>query len=134
LPWNLISADGAVNKFRNKNTFADLGQQGNDGSHLLPWYVPSGGWKSRDHFEPARGKGLVARATLYFIVAHPNYISTEVYSPAQIATLIAWSNADPPGDYEKHRNQTIYEVQGNRNPFIDFPSWVDKVDFASGLS
>jgi deoxyribonuclease-1 len=131
---HLITADGAVNKFRNKNTFADLGQQGDDGRHRLPVYVPSGGWKKDGHFEPARGKGLVARATLYFIVAHPNYISTDVYSSEQIETLIAWSKAEEPSDYEKHRNQTIYEVQGNRNPFIDFPDWVEKVDFERGMS
>ena len=131
---HLITADGAVNKFRNKDTYADLGQQGDDGQHRLPLYIPSGGWKRDGHFEPARGKGLVARATLYFIVAHPNFISTEVYSPEQIKTLIEWSKAEMPSDYEKHRNETIFEVQGNRNPFIDFPDWVEKVHFERGMS
>lgn len=131
---HLITADGAVNKFRNKNTFADLSQSGDDGRHRLPVYVPSGGWKRGDHFEPARGKGLVARATLYFFVAHRNFISTDVYSSEQIETLIAWSKAEAPTDYEQHRNQTIFEVQGNRNPFIDFPDWVDMVDFSRGVN
>jgi endonuclease I/V8-like Glu-specific endopeptidase len=131
---HLITADGTINKFRNKDTYADLGQLGDDGRSSLPVYIPSGGWKKDGHFEPARGKSLVARATLYFIVAHPNFISTQVYSSAQIETLIAWSNSEEPSDYEKHRNQTIYEIQGNRNPFIDFPDWVDKVDFIRGMS
>lgn len=131
---HLITADGSVNKFRNKDTFADLGQQGDDGRSRLPIYVPSGGWKRDGHFEPANGKGLVARATLYFIVAHRNFISTEVYSSNQLKTLITWSKAEKPSDYEKHRNQTIYEVQGNRNPFIDFPDWVEKVDFERGMN
>jgi len=131
---HLITADGTVNKFRNKNTFANLGGQGDDGSDRLPVYVPSGGWKSRKHFEPKRGKGLVARATLYFIVAHPKFLSKEVYSPEQIATLIQWSTDEPVTPYEQHRNETIYEVQGNRNPFIDFPAWVNQVDFERGMS
>lgn len=130
---HLISADGEVNQIRNKNPFANLDQRGDDGRDRLPVYVQSGGWKRDGYFEPARGKGLVARATLYFIVAHPNFISTEVYSPEQIETLIEWSNTEQPTDYEKHRNETIYEVQGNRNPFIDFPDWVNKVDFEKGL-
>ncbi|MEO0899455.1 MAG: endonuclease [Bacteroidota bacterium] len=131
---HLITSDGAVNKFRNKDTYADLGKEGDDGRDRIPLYIPSGGWKRDGHFEPARGKGLVARATLYFIVAHPEFISKEVYSLSQIKTLISWAKAEEPNDYEKHRNQTIFEVQGNRNPFIDFPEWVDLVDFERGLS
>lgn len=38
---------------------------------------------------------------------------------------IEWSKAEGPTDYEKDRNQTIYEAQGNRNPFIDFQLWVE---------
>lgn len=130
---HLITADGAVNKFRNKDTYADLRQQGNNGRDRIPLYIPTGGWKRDGHFEPARGKSLVARATLYFIVAHPMLISKEVYSVEQINTLKEWSAAELPSDYEIHRNQTIFEVQGNRNPFIDYPEWVEKVDFQKGL-
>lgn len=40
---------------------------------------------------------------------------------------------NPPSLYERHRNQAIFERQGNRNPFIDHPEWVGKVDFRQGL-
>lgn len=31
--------------------------------------------------------------------------------------------------YERHRNEAIAEIQGNRNPFIDVPEWANAVDF-----
>jgi endonuclease G len=53
---------------------------------------------------------------------------------ARIATLIDWHAGDPVSEYEKHRNQAIFEAQGNRNPFIDHEDWVAAVDFDQGLS
>ena len=35
--------------------------------------------------------------------------------------------------YERHRNMAISGKQGNRNPFIDFPEWAERVDFEKGL-
>lgn len=36
-------------------------------------------------------------------------------------------------DYERHRNQAILEVQGNRNPLIDHPEWAEHIKFSRGL-
>jgi hypothetical protein len=52
------------------------------------------------------------------------------------STLLAWHKAHPPTDYERNRNNLIYSGvsisgitrgQGNRNPFIDFPQFVDGI-------
>ena len=40
-------------------------------------------------------------------------------------TLIAWHLQDPPNAQEVLRNEVIYGFQGNRNPFIDHPEWVE---------
>ncbi|KRE48041.1 endonuclease I family protein [Paenibacillus sp. Soil724D2] len=69
-------------------------------------------------FEPEYGKGIVARATMYFITRYPNIINRN-YVDLQL--LIEWHQQFPVSLYEKHRNLAIYELQGNRNPFIDFP-------------
>jgi hypothetical protein len=34
---------------------------------------------------------------------------------------------DPPDAFEKHRNDVIESIQGNRNPFIDHPEWADSI-------
>ena len=51
----------------------------------------------------------------------------------RLETLLAWHAADPPGEYEHHRNQASAEKQGNRNPLIDFPGWASRIDFRFGL-
>lgn len=43
-----------------------------------------------------------------------------------LTDLLAWHHADPVDDYEIHRNNLLYtNYTKNRNPFIDFPEWVD---------
>ncbi len=82
-------------------------------------------------FEPEAGKGAVARATLYFLLRYPGEISQ--YSKDDLKTLIRWHKEYPVSLYEKHRNAAIFALQGNRNPFIDFPEWVDRIDFSRAL-
>ena len=42
--------------------------------------------------------------------------------------LLAWHHADPVDDYEIHRNNLLFKnFTNNRNPFIDFPEWVDYI-------
>ncbi len=41
-----------------------------------------------------------------------------------LADLIEWHKLDPVDDFERQRNDVIYEAQGNRNPFIDHPEYV----------
>lgn len=45
----------------------------------------------------------------------------------RLSTLIQWHRDDPPDDKERRRNDIVQQYQGNRNPFIDFPDWVDCV-------
>ena len=41
--------------------------------------------------------------------------------------LLAWHNADPVSQWEIDRNNNVENKQGNRNPFVDHPSWVDLI-------
>ena len=54
-----------------------------------------------------------------------------------LSDLLEWHKLDPVDEYEIHRNNLIYKnFQHNRNPFIDFPDWVDMIwgENASNLS
>ncbi len=42
-----------------------------------------------------------------------------------LSVLIQWHHLDPPDDRERIRNGVVFAFQGNRNPFIDHPEWVD---------
>jgi endonuclease I len=70
-------------------------------------------------------------------VAEPNLILTDnaslitqssgnasVAYMGLLATLLQWHAADPVDDRERLRNETVFNYQGNRNPFVDHPEWV----------
>ncbi|MDX1613295.1 MAG: endonuclease [Candidatus Promineifilaceae bacterium] len=91
--------------------------------------------RTQFQFEPAAGKGPVARATLYFLLRYPGMIGDDVreLQKERLPILLQWHQSEPVTDYERHRNAAIFAAQGNRNPFIDFPDWVTKVDFDAGF-
>jgi endonuclease I len=42
-----------------------------------------------------------------------------------LTVLLAWHIEDPVDALEQDRNDLVFSFQGNRNPFIDHPEWVD---------
>lgn len=44
-----------------------------------------------------------------------------------LADILAWDADDPVDAFEEDRHEVVYSYQGNRNPFIDHPEWVDCV-------
>jgi endonuclease I len=93
------------------------------------------GKREEARFEPSAGKGEVARATLYYFLRYPNMMREAGggYDKARLNMILQWHKDHKVTPYEKHRNMAIFEMQGNRNPFIDFPDWASKVDFLLGL-
>ena len=43
------------------------------------------------------------------------------------ALMVKWHNDDPVDQIEITRNNAVYDIQGNRNPFIDRPSYVNEL-------
>jgi endonuclease I/chitodextrinase len=90
-------------------------------------------------FEPnAAFKGDIARMYFYFATRYENTVagysyamfngtSTQVFTTAFRDMLLAWHAADPVSAREIARNNAIYARQGNRNPYIDNPSYVNMV-------
>ncbi len=50
-----------------------------------------------------------------------------------VSVLLEWHEQDPVDDRERLRNDVVFQYQGNRNPFIDHPEWVDLL-FGDGLT
>ena len=82
-------------------------------------------------FEPAdEYKGDFARTYFYMVCCYQNLtwrynymINNNTYptlTPWSIDLLMRWHRDDPPSQKEKDRNEEVYKVQANRNPFIDF--------------
>ncbi|MCD9615805.1 endonuclease [Chryseobacterium gleum] len=97
-------------------------------------------------------KGDIARSLLYFAVRYEGklgsfntaYTTSANLTPATdqcpldgteeraidlpyVAMLKQWSAMDPVSQREIDRNNTIYTLQKNRNPFIDHPEWIDMI-------
>ncbi|MFJ7073486.1 endonuclease [Streptomyces sp. NPDC098781] len=83
-------------------------------------------------FEPERGKGAVARATLYFLLRYPGQVGdvAREFPEDRLPVLLRWHENEAVTEYERHRNAAIAEVQGNRNPLIDHPEWAREIDFS----
>jgi endonuclease I len=46
---------------------------------------------------------------------------------ALLSDLLKWNSQDPVDDFERNRNEVIYNYQHNRNPFIDHPEFVELI-------
>lgn len=67
-------------------------------------------------------RGDVARSHFYFAVRYARPIPA-----AEEAALREWHCQDPPDDVERARNEAIFALQNNRNPFVDRPDFVDYI-------
>jgi endonuclease I len=78
---------------------------------------------SQEVFEPPQDhKGNVARALFYFATRYELTIGK-----AEEEVLRKWNQEDPVDQEELDRNEEIFKVQQNRNPFVDFPELVDRI-------
>lgn len=67
-------------------------------------------------------KGELARSLLYMSVSYDLPIR------GSLDVLVDWHRNDPPSDEERWRNNLIEDLQGSRNPFIDYPHIVRLLD------
>ena len=75
-------------------------------------------------------KGNAARAIFYMAAAYNFPLAGNVNADDQDEQLLRdWHFADLPDNYEIARNEYIFNLQGNRNPFIDSVDYVCFIDF-----
>ncbi|CAM4031184.1 endonuclease [Shewanella aquimarina] len=134
---HLRPADVTVNSSRSNKDFA----AGGDEISEAP-----GNFTDADSFEPRdEVKGDVARMVFYMDVRYEGNDASgtpdlSVVSGVtgngeallgDLCTLYRWHQQDPVSDWERRRNNRVFEWQKNRNPFIDNSSWVSEIYGAS---
>ncbi|WP_298470516.1 endonuclease [uncultured Psychrobacillus sp.] len=98
-----------------------------------------GCYKTKNSFEPPdRVKGDVARILFYMATRYEagDRVDLELNEKlnngsapfhGKLSVLLEWHEQDPVDEFELNRNNVIQEWQGNRNPFIDHPEWVELI-------
>ncbi|MBQ8657442.1 MAG: endonuclease [Prevotella sp.] len=130
---HVLPTDGYVNNRRSNYPFGEVNNvtyQSNNG------YSKLGSCKTAGYngtvFEPNDEiKGDIARIYFYMITRYESScgswghdVFTTTYPGLTTWTLdmmMRWSKNDPVDEREIQRNNAVYEVQGNRNPYVDYP-------------
>lgn len=134
--FHIYPVDGYVNNRRADYAFGTVGSVswtsangGKLGTCNYPGYTGS-------VFEPIdEYKGDIARSIFYMMTCYQNQVqnwSSVMLSGNDLAPwfrdmLVSWSANDPVSQKEIDRNNAIYAIQNNRNPFIDEPYWVESI-------
>lgn len=133
----VVPTDGYVNGRRSNYPYGDVASASytsQNGSKLGTSAVSG---YTGTVFEPIdEYKGDFARIYFYMSVCYMDknlgQTTTSMYTngslkPWAIALLIQWHTLDPVSQKEINRNNDVYDEQGNRNPFIDYPELVGKI-------
>jgi len=73
-------------------------------------------------------RGDIARILFYLLVRYPESDSYNITCVAEsMEMLLEWNESDPVDAWELQRNERTYEIQGNRNPFIDCEEFADMI-------
>ena len=93
-------------------------------------------------FEPDdEYKGDFARTYFYMVTCYMNELPSwpgspqlnytanryKAFSTWSINMLMEWTRLDPVSEKEIKRNDAVYSIQGNRNPFIDHPELAEHI-------
>lgn len=134
---HVYPTDGYVNNRRGNYAFGEVGNASwtsQNGGKLGPNTVSG---FSGTVFEPIDDyKGDIARALMYVSVRYyqeDNSWSTSdmtnksVIKNWAMTMLLRWHEEDPVDEKEINRNNKVYNIQGNRNPFVDYPEFAPMI-------
>lgn len=135
--FHVYPTDGYVNNIRNNYPYGDVTNPtwtSQNGSKLGP--CADAGY-SQTVFEPIdEYKGDLARNYFYMSTRYQGEDASwsssgatnkSVILPWQVDVLLQWNQQDPVSTKEIDRNNAVYLIQNNRNPFVDNPQWVDSI-------
>ncbi|HRS54560.1 MAG TPA: endonuclease, partial [Bacteroidales bacterium] len=88
--------------------------------------LPGGSLYGGGIFEPRDAhKGKASRAIFYFVTRYGN---CNIFLDQQQENILRlWSKKFPPDSIEIRRNEDIYRIQKNRNPFVDYPQFLERI-------
>lgn len=135
--YNLMPCEGKINSTKSNYPMGIVvsGDKGNG------WTKVGEGTDGKKYWEPADPwKGDFARGYMYMATAYQDYTwkgtqALQILQQGAYPTLqkwaytlyIQWAKADKPDAIEIKRNNDVAKIQGNRNPYVDFPNLMEYV-------
>lgn len=144
---HILPVDGYVNNRRGNAPFGKVGNASWTSANGTKVGSCNVAGHSGTCFEPLdEFKGDIARIFLYFATRYEDEVTSsswkdpnidnnnplngtndQVYKDWYIEVLLDWHEQDPVSQKEIDRNNGIYNIQNNRNPFIDHPEWAEMI-------
>ena len=134
--YNLMPCESGINTKKSNYPMGEV-TRGDNGNG---WTKVGNGADGSKYWEPAdKWKGDFARGYMYMATAYQNFswvntglqiLEKNTYPTLQkwaYTLFIKWAKADKPDDVEIKRNEEVYQIQGNRNPYVDFPNLMEYV-------
>lgn len=135
--YNLMPCKSKINSTKSNYPMGKVvsGDKGNG------WTKVGEGTDGKKYWEPADPwKGDFARGYMYMATAYQDYnwVGTQALQILQqgayptlqkwaYTLYIQWAKADKPDALEIKRNNDVAKIQGNRNPYVDFPNLMEYV-------
>lgn len=117
---NIFACEGQINNYRGNLPYAEGGQ-----TVVVFDHVTECKMVKNTSFEPCDdAKGEIARSVMYGTVMY-SYTMTEIID--SIALALKWHLQHPKTERDTRRNNIVYTLQGNRNPFVDHPDYACKI-------
>lgn len=140
---NLYPSDSKANGQKSNSPLGEVGISSYDNGVIKVGQNTYPGGYVGKVFEPAdEYKGDFARTYFYMVTCYedyaPNWTTSEAMAMLNNETypvlkdwalemLMSWHKNDPVDQKELDRNNAVYAIQYNRNPFIDYPELVDYI-------
>lgn len=149
----VIPTDARINQLRSNYPYGNAGSNiyyaFTNGSKQASNGTANATYTGRVYEPINEFKGDVARALLYFAVRYEGKLGSfnfttnandptkdqnpldgteeKAYENWYITMLLSWHQQDPVSPREIDRNNSVFNLQKNRNPFIDHPEWVNLI-------
>ena len=141
--YNMQPCHESANSARNNNGYGEVADASAQwygisatGAYVTQGNIPAAPatWSERNGevWEPREDrKGDIARMVFYFYTVYP-VAAGDLALLASADVLYSWHLADPVTPAEVARTNRVEQVQGNYNPYVLHPDWVQRAWFPTG--
>lgn len=120
---NIYACEGLINNYRNNYKFGEVAH--NSSTRQVVHGFTTDCYLGGGYFEPCdEAKGEIARSVMYCCIYY-GYDITDIFQSEELC--LQWHELDPVDSRDIYRNNTVEDMQGNRNPFVDHPEYANAI-------